>query len=523
MQALVQKGCNGGLSLAGTPVDCTKDTPRSVIANSPALAQGCAYASDIVQKINNLPDNSLQGTKVVIGVCSNSASECIDNCPGVNCPVTQAVQAAMAKGAGPDNIYIAGVGNAGYLSGVNPILEQVAQDSGTKFAGVLPAADISHDGVHFNSDGLDAIMSKVGEIEPSGGPPIVGRSPGDIPITAATNGDYYSGICNMESRCGQIATPANRNYCDAQGPGQYICDTWAKYANESGHSDLADPSNRFKADAVKIVTNDWYKNIWEPQNAGSCTAANLDLNTCSYFFHWNGNMNFVNALPSLDPNASVSTICGSGGLLSSCQSNPSLVYQDSKTKQNYYTVGDMVQNISKNVGGTGTFVPGPSVAAKPVAQPLSDIVENGYTASPSISSGSGGFGSMFNNPMLGYGLGSSLMSPFQNLFKPANASPYQTTQTTAAPPPAPTLSLTVQPLSVVRGNSITVSWTSSGMSLSAPCTVTQNGTRIGQGNAGAITAPTSASSTAASIVFRLLCQASSNGQLFQQSSTALFQ
>ncbi len=87
-------------------------------------------------------------------------------------------------------------------------------------------------------------------------------------------------------------------------------------------------------------------------------------------------------------------------------------------------------------------------------------------------------------------------------------------------PPQPQASIIVQPKQVTRGNPIVVSWTSVGMSTSAPCRVTQNGTSLATGNSGSKIIQTTALPPG-TLTFVLTCSAS--GKEVKQSASASVQ
>ncbi len=91
----------------------------------------------------------------------------------------------------------------------------------------------------------------------------------------------------------------------------------------------------------------------------------------------------------------------------------------------------------------------------------------------------------------------------------------QTTQT-AAPKVPPVATIVAQPLSVVRGNPVTVSWSSVGMSAITPCVVRLNETVLGTKNAGTKHVATTASTARGTMTFRLQC-ITLGGQTVQKS------
>jgi hypothetical protein len=83
----------------------------------------------------------------------------------------------------------------------------------------------------------------------------------------------------------------------------------------------------------------------------------------------------------------------------------------------------------------------------------------------------------------------------------------------------PVATIIVQPKSVVRGNPLTVSWSSVGMSATALCQVAQGTTVVGQGNGGSKTVPTGPATPAVTVTFTLTCTGQS-GEHIQQSASA---
>ncbi len=134
----------------------------------------------------------------------------------------------------------------------------------------------------------------------------------------------------------------------------------------------------------------------------------------------------------------------------------------------------------------------------------------------------GGFGGQnMNSMMTQMMMGNMMRASTQQLQQQAQQRAQQEQQT--PPALAASLTLNVQPTLVKRGNPISVSWTSVSMSTASPCTVTQSGTTIGRGNTGSVTVSTTASSTPGSVLFRLVCQAAGNNQVFEKNTTVVVQ
>ena len=104
--------------------------------------------------------------------------------------------------------------------------------------------------------------------------------------------------------------------------------------------------------------------------------------------------------------------------------------------------------------------------------------------------------------------------------------PVQTPATipqTQQPTVQPIASIIAQPRQVVRGNPVVVSWSSVGMSLSAPCQVllfTGNGTStVGQGNEGSQQVPTDIATPPVSWSFSLRCTSIAGSIITQQATS----
>lgn len=91
------------------------------------------------------------------------------------------------------------------------------------------------------------------------------------------------------------------------------------------------------------------------------------------------------------------------------------------------------------------------------------------------------------------------------------------------PPAAPqaVATIVVQPKSVVRGNPITVSWTSVGMNAAGSCEVRLGGSVIAQGSGGSKIVPTGPATPVGTMTFTLKCIALSGQQVEQSASTTI--
>lgn len=515
--------CNGGGAYA-SDYQCNINTPGT--ARSDPAHPSCAgrFADDTLNTLKDLPKGTLSGTIPVSEGTNDpqTLQQCKDN-PS-NCKLDQIYQAVKDNADDPNNVQLKCLGILKYPE-YNQTIQEACARNGGQFVELPGKAGNAH------SNDYQQVLKDIGQIEfPGDQTTLGGNSGGDF---GRGRDSLNNQSKDLPAKCGIEGTSGNIMYAESgcgvqnwnpksnvSGPYHFLCSTWNTYAQQcsSRYVDDGNCSNGYRDDTM-ISTNvmNCMDNNFTQKYGDRCTQAGVSINSCLYAIHVNGEPTFKNMLPILesDPNQSAGSLCGSIIRSDGCSNNFTQSMRNGSL-QNLFAEYD------RRLGGTGTFVPGPTIAG---ATPLNNnnqpqIV---YVSQPSISSGSNGLGSMFNNPMLGYGLGSSLMSPFQNLFRPANAFPYHRQVAATPPPPAPTLTLTVQPQTLVRGNPITVSWTSSGMSATAPCAVAQNGTTIGQGNAGATTVSTNATSTLSIVVFRLVCQAATNGQVFQQSASVLLQ
>ncbi len=80
--------------------------------------------------------------------------------------------------------------------------------------------------------------------------------------------------------------------------------------------------------------------------------------------------------------------------------------------------------------------------------------------------------------------------------------------------------IVIQQKEVTRGNPISVSWTSVGMSTDIPCVLRANSTRIADGNQGSRVVPTTQATRVGSLIFTLACTTSS-GVTFQRTAAVM--
>lgn len=82
------------------------------------------------------------------------------------------------------------------------------------------------------------------------------------------------------------------------------------------------------------------------------------------------------------------------------------------------------------------------------------------------------------------------------------------------------VTLVAQPKEVRRGNPITVSWTSIGLSADSPCVLRADSTVIAEGNTGTKTVPTTGATRLGSMIFTLKCTTPS-GTTFQRTAAVM--
>ena len=361
--------------------------------------------------------------------------------------------------------------------------------------------------------------------------------------TSLTDGNVcgYPGIggmmMNPETKCGSIQAPAGQS---AQGPLQYQCTTWQAYTAATGHSDWSDCSNRYDAAKAVQVTNDYYQNVWLPQNAASCAAANISLPSCAYTSHWlgtGGGPALVKALPGLDMSAPITSLCGSAYLSqAACDQNPGLIYADSRNRSQPYTIAGVFQHMDSLLGVSSSAPT--TYQGAPASGPFGSLLGSGASVDPTLSNAgavspfasvSGVSGTSIGAP------GYSQITPSSGYVPPAStpyypSQPYQVAQqsnsaapsagsaASALPLPAATAQIIAQPHTASRGSTVVVAWTSAGIAASA-CNVFENSTALMVStNAGTLSVQ--ASSTGP-LSFTLSCKSAATGLTVTSSDSVV--
>lgn len=345
---------------------------------------------------------------------------------------------------------------------------------------------------------------------------------------------WADGLARAESDCGR--NPNTNKNCGTGKGGcgvlQIIPSTYNSYLQEyqNGTGDMSCAGTNAQNSACSIKIVNYHSDQWLQSSGGqNCTSAGLTQSQCVYGAHWmgEGGVKAAVELYKADPNGPATALCSSAAYQNCSKGNMSL---------SGLTMKDMFQALdSRTGGGGGPSVPPPVVAAGSGGAPSAPASNIKYvnvveTRAPSSASGGGGnnaFGSNSMQQMMQLMMMQNMMASMtqrqQAVQQAATQQQAQQQAAQQAATPPPTLTLTAQPSSLTRGNPITVSWNSTGMSTTPPCTVTQNGTQIGQGNAGAVSVATASTTVPGTIIFRLGCQAASNGQVFQQNATVLLQ
>lgn len=111
--------------------------------------------------------------------------------------------------------------------------------------------------------------------------------------------------------------------------------------------------------------------------------------------------------------------------------------------------------------------------------------------------------------------------PIQPALYPVQPPQVPVPTTPPVPPPQAIATMVVQPKIVVRGNPVTVSWSSVGMSDSTQCEVKNGSTLIGQGNEGSKVVPTGTASPVGTTTYTLYCTDRSGQQIQRSASTVI--
>lgn len=369
----------------------------------------------------------------------------------------------------------------------------------------------------------------------------------------------YSGIAGSmmysETRCGKLTAPTGQA---AQGPLQYQCGTWQNYANATGHSDWSDCSNRYDPNKAAQVTNEYYQNVWAPQYEAQCTGSGYSEKACAYSYHWLGvgDYNKITqgiANGTIDPNASFTSLCGTVVSTGVCTQNPGLVYANSQSRSQPYTVGGVFQHLDTLMGGASsapTTYAGPAysgLGTSPFsfnAQGNQDYNYSGYSspyvytsAAPAYSTASVGntqqiSTSGYTSPYYTYtnsgtaanttvqpttvsqsSTNTSLQTTLQNLAQSSNTSKTVTAQPALVQPSAQVI---VYPQRVGLGHSTEIIWSSTGTSLTSPCTLSILGQVRSTADEGSVSYT---ATTAGSIPVTLHCIVASSGVSYDRSAT----
>ena len=383
---------------------------------------------------------------------------------------------------------------------------------------------------------LDAsIVSKVGEIQSYEYETDFGGG-GDLQVAESGSGGT-SNVCGFPDSAGKLMLPesgcgANNGSGKYQGPLQFSCETWAGYANTTRNSEYADCKYRMDPAISSRVSNQYYNDIMKPKYGAQCENAGITWDSCTLAIHAWGEGGFQRMLSSAHTNPDASATAWCGG---SCTNKPYLdKYNPDGTIKGAFASLDQfmtcgwsckspgIATPNKYLGSTGgtyvEYTPWENIGNPVVAQSSRTT----YERTPTTEYRSSGKSSPFSsNSMM---MSMMLMGPLQNLmnsFRQSVPATSQTQQSTQPPPPA-TLSLSVTPTTIKKGDSISVRWTSNATLLSPPCQLTQNGTLIGQGPTGTLAVITS-STTPAALVFTLDCRAAGSGAPLQQSATVSVQ
>ncbi len=168
--------------------------------------------------------------------------------------------------------------------------------------------------------------------------------------------------------------------------------------------------------------------------------------------------------------------------------------------------GPDIENLTHNIptGGPG-YSPSPFANVNPVNSWFPN--DNAYP----VSTG--------RPTSIGYPAGNTLPAAQSSLYTPAFSGISGTPASIPIVPVQPVATIIVQPKSVTRGNPLTVSWSSVGMSATALCQVAQDATVVGQGNGGSKIVPTGPATPTGTTTFTLTCTAQS-GEHIQQSASA---
>jgi hypothetical protein len=515
--------CNGGGAFA-TDNQCNVDnlgTQRSDPTHPSCYGR---TADDTLKMLDNLPKGTLSGTVPVSeGTNDLQTLEQCKNDPS-NCKLDKIYQAVKDNADNPNDVQLKCLG---ILS--DPSYNQTIKDACERNGGQFVDLPGKAGNWHSNDAGYQQVLKDIGQFENPGTAPggdfggggnEQGNESKALPTKCGIEG-ISGNIMYAESGCGaQNSNPKS----SVSGPYHFLCSTWNTYASRCNAQYIDDSScsNGYRDDnIISTRVMDCMNSNFTQTYGDRCTQAGVSANACLYAIHVNGEPTFKNMLSALesDPNQSAGSLCGSIIRSDGCSNNFTQSMR-SGSLQNLFAEYD------KRLGGSGSFVPPVAVAQRggDYGGGSDTFSTTQLESHPSISSGNSFGSNNMMQQMMQMMMLQNLMATMQQRQQALQQAAQQQAQShTQQQAVQPTATLTVQPQVATRGNPFSVSWTSSGMSTNAPCIVTKNGNTIGQGNTGSIAVPTSATSTATSIIFRLVCQAAGNGQIYQQSSTALLQ
>ncbi|MSU73729.1 hypothetical protein EXS56_01160 [Candidatus Kaiserbacteria bacterium] len=162
----------------------------------------------------------------------------------------------------------------------------------------------------------------------------------------------------------------------------------------------------------------------------------------------------------------------------------------------YTNTASPFSNLSSApIAQQAAYTPQPSSSAQPTATPVSQNV------TPNV----------INTQTQGTSTQSAVAKQLQDALQ----NPDATSVVRQSP-----ATVVAQPKEVTRGNPITVSWTSIGMSTDSPCVLRANSTFIAEGNQGAKVVPTTQATRVGSLIFTLSCTTAA-GVTFQRTTAVM--
>lgn len=296
------------------------------------------------------------------------------------------------------------------------------------------------------------------------------RTDGEYPTQCGIPGDAGR-LMRSESGCGRNTVNPN---ADVRGPYQFLCGTWNTYARNTGNGSYqctCDANNKYVGSCPYVedpligagVVNGQY-DLYRERYGQLCESARLPWQACVYAIHFAGEGGFQRLAEAYrqDPHTLLTP--------------QSVAYYFASPYA--YNANRVVFERSQTVGGLFAYLDGKMRGDGSVTStfysPTGVTTNTGYSLNPS-------FGGVFT--------GSSgpapsqtpvVMSPFANasLFSALsaqtqqNAAQYtpQQVQQVIAPPKAQ-VSLTIEPRIGNAGEKFTVTWKSSAINPTSPCTL----------------------------------------------------